>query len=288
MNLAEIEKIKFALPTKGRLKEPAIELLKKSGFSFRTSGRNLYATCTNADIVFIFVRTDDIPILVEKGVIDIGITGIDLVEEKGADLLRLKDLDFGRCRLCVAVHESLTGDDLFLLEGKTIATSFPETTRNFFADKGVNVSVVEMNGSVEVMIALNLASAIVDLVETGDSLRDNNLKVFAEILQSEAILVANRKVEKDPRVLQIIRRIEGIMVASQYSMLEYNIPAEKLKDAEKITPGIESPTISELEEEGWVAVKVMVRKKEVISVMDELEKVGATAIFETVISNCRL
>lgn len=288
MNLAEIDKIKFALPTKGRLKEPAIELLKKSGFSFRTSGRNLYATCTNADIVFIFVRTDDIPILVEKGVIDIGITGIDLVEEKGADLLRLKDLDFGRCRLCVAVHESLTGDDLFLLEEKTIATSFPETTRNFFADKGVNVSVVEMNGSVEVMIALNLASAIVDLVETGDSLRDNNLKVFAEILKSEAILVANRKVEKDPRVLQIVRRIEGIMVASQYSMLEYNIPAEKLKDAEKITPGIESPTISELEEEGWVAVKVMVLKKEVISVMDELEKVGATAIFETVISNCRL
>jgi ATP phosphoribosyltransferase len=288
MNLAEIDKIKFALPTKGRLKEPAIELLKKSGFSFRTSGRNLYATCTNADIVFIFVRTDDIPVLVEKGVIDIGITGIDLVEERGADLLRLKDLDFGRCSLCVAVHETLEGEDLALLEGKTIATSFPEMTRKFFADKNVNVSVVEMNGSVEVMIALNLASAIVDLVETGDSLRDNNLKVFAEILKSEAILVANRKVEKDPRVLQIIRRIEGIMVASQYSMLEYNIPAEKLKEAENITPGIESPTISELEEEGWFAVKVMVRKKEVIPVMDELEKVGATAIFETVISNCRL
>jgi ATP phosphoribosyltransferase len=288
MNLANTDKIKFALPTKGRLKDPAIDLMKRAGYSFRTSGRNLYATCTNAEIIFIFVRADDIPVLVEKGVVDAGITGGDLVRERSADVTELMSLGFGKCRLCVAVHDNVDSGDFNWLQGKNIATSFPTITKDYFNDKGIDITAIDMNGSVEVMIALNLASAIVDLVETGDSLRDNNLKVFSEILNSEAMLIANNNKAESDDIKNIKRRMEGILVASQYSILEYNIPLDKLHETESITPGYKSPTVSKLEDPQWVAVKVMVKKKEVVQAMDLLEKAGATAILETTLSNCRL
>ena len=155
-------------------------------------------------------------------------------------------------------------------------------------DKGVKVNVIEMNGSVEIMIALGLADAIVDIVETGDSLRDNNLKVFCDIGSYETQLVANKSLKGDERIEKIKKRIEGILIAERYSVLEYNIIEEKLKEAEKITPGFEAPTVSKLDEEGWMAVKVMVPKKDVIPAMDKLSSIGATAILETKIVNCRL
>jgi len=288
MNLAETDRIKIAIPTKGRLREPTIELLQKAGYSFRTVNRNLYATCTNADIVFIFVRSEDIPVLVDSGVVDMGITGSDLVRERNADVAEIMKLGYGRCRLCIAVHDSFPDADIPVFEGKTIATSFPTLTENFFREKGIKVRCLEMKGSVEIMIGLSLAHGIVDIVETGDSLRDNNLRVFHEIGRYETVLIANKKIADKSIIHQIRRRIEGIIVASQYSMLEYNIRETILKDAEKITPGFEAPTVARLDEEGWMAVKVMVRKNEVVNVMDSLEKLGATAIIETEVKNCRL
>jgi ATP phosphoribosyltransferase len=288
MNPWDENKIKFAIPTKGRLKDPAIELLKKSGYSFRTTGRNLYATCLNEDIIFIFVRADDIPVLVDSGVIDIGITGSDLIIERSASVEEILKLNFGKCRLCVAVRDTVQDKNLSYLNGKTIATSFPATTTDYFKNNNVNVKCIEMNGSVEIMIALNLADAIVDLVETGDSLRDNNLKIFSDIGSYQAVLVSNKKLKDDPRIARIKRRIDGILVASQYSMLEYNIKTESLKKAESIAPGFESPTVSALDEKGWAAVKVMVKKSEIVQVMDRLAEIGATAILETEILNCRL
>ena len=138
------------------------------------------------------------------------------------------------------------------------------------------------------MVGLKLAEAIVDIVETGDSLRDNDLKVFSDIGRYEATLIAQQSLAEDPRVLQVKRRIQGIMVASQYSMLEYNIREDLLREAEAITPGFESPTVSRLDQDKWLAVKGMVRKNEVVQVMDRLEELGATAIIETEILNCRL
>ena len=288
MNLTETDRIKFAIPSKGRLKDPTIELLKKAGFKFRTQGRNLYATCTNYDIVFIFIRADDIPVLVDSGVVHLGITGSDLIQERNADVSKVLPLGYGQCRLCIAIRESWTPESIKELEGKNIATSFPELTTEFFKKNDVNVNCIEMNGSVEIMIALNLAHAIVDIVETGDSLRDNNLKVFSEIGLYETTLVAHKGVAEDERIMRIKRRIEGVLVANQYSMLEYNIKEKFLKDAEKVTPGFDSPTVSRLDLEDWCAVKVMVRKSDVVQVMDRLEAVGATAIIETEITNCRL
>jgi ATP phosphoribosyltransferase len=282
------KRLRFAIPKKGRLQEPTIELLQKSGFNFRAKDRNLYATCTNEDIVFIFVRADDIPVLVENGVVDIGITGNDLVGENRSEVSEILKLGYGKCRLCVAVRDDNPMTGIKALEGKTIATSFPETTSDYFRKNGVNVSVIEMNGSVEIMVALGLADAIVDIVETGDSLRDNNLRIFSDIGTYETVLVANSKISRDNRVDQIKRRIEGVLTSRKYSILEYNIPESSLKNAELITPGYKSPTISKLDIEGWVGVKVMVEKGSVNKVMDQLEKIGATAIYETSINNCRL
>jgi ATP phosphoribosyltransferase len=281
-------RLRFAIPGKGRLREPSIELLRKAGFDFRAKDRNLYATCTNADIVFIFVRADDIPVLINCGVVDLGITGSDLIIERQAGIDTVLNLGYGKCKLCVAVRDSYEQKDLSPLNGKTIATSFPTITKNYFNSKNINVNCIEMNGSVEIMVALGLADAIVDIVETGDSLRDNNLKVLSEIGSYETVLAASSKISSDPRISQIKRRIEGILVANRFSLLEYNILENKFKEAEKIAPGYESPTVSSLEEKGWLAVKVMVEKSKVVETMDRLESLGATAIIETEVKNCRL
>jgi ATP phosphoribosyltransferase len=281
-------RLRFAIPGKGRLREPSIELLKKAGFDFRAKDRNLYATCTNADIVFIFVRADDIPVLINTGVVDLGITGSDLIIERQAEIDTIINLGYGRCKLCVAVRDNYTEKDLTPLKGKTIATSFPTITKNYFNSKNINVNCVEMKGSVEIMVALGLADAIVDIVETGDSLRDNNLKILSEIGSYETVLVASKQISSDPRVFQIKRRIEGILVANRFSLLEYNILENKFKEAEAIASGYESPTVSQLDEKGWLAVKVMVEKSKVVETMDKLESLGATAIIETEVKNCRL
>jgi ATP phosphoribosyltransferase len=263
-------------------------LLKKAGFKFRTTGRNLYATCTNYEIVFIFVRADDIPVLVESGVVDLGITGSDLIIERNANVLEILPLGYGKCRLCVAVRDGLENEPIDFLKGKTIATSFPVMTQDYFKKNKVEVNCIEMNGSVEIMISLNLAQAIVDIVETGDSLRDHNLKIFREIGVYETTLITKKENANDERIVTIRRRIEGVIVANQYSMLEYNIKESLIKEIEKITPGFNSPTISKLDKDDWCSVKVMVNKSEVVQVMDRLEAIGATAIIETEIINCRL
>ena len=288
MKITNGEKIKCAIPSKGRLSEPSIDLLHRAGYSFRTKGRNLYATCTNADIVFIFVRADDIPVLVESGVVDIGITGSDLIKERDADIKEIMSLGFGRCRLCVAVKDDFQGEDVSVFQDKTIATSFPKITTEFFREKNVSIKCIEMNGSVEIMVDLKLAEAIVDIVETGDSLRDNNLRVFCDIGSYETVLIANRDISDNAAIEQIRRRIEGILIADRYSLLEYNIREDRFKEAEKITPGFESPTVAKLDLENWLSVKVMVLKKDVASVMDALEQIGANAIIETAVRNCRL
>ncbi len=288
MSIRDTSKIRFALPNKGRLNEPACDLLRRSGYAFRLHGRNLYATCSTADIVFIFVRADDIPVLVASGVVDVGITGSDLVAERSADVATVLPLGFGRCRLCLAGPDHLPDADLAPFAKGTIATSFPRITSAFFAERQMDVRVVEMSGAVEIMIALRLADGIVDIVETGDSLRENGLKVLAEIARHESVLIAHPARAADPAIAQIRRRLEGVLVAGRYSMLEYNIPASRLKDAEAVAPGFEGPTVSPLDREGWLAVKVMVEKARVVEVMDRLEALGATAILETELRNCRL
>jgi ATP phosphoribosyltransferase len=169
-----------------------------------------------------------------------------------------------------------------------VATSFPRITRDWLAARGVTARFVELSGSVEVMIALGVADGIVDLVETGSTLAANRLRVLAEIGRYETVLVQNPRLADATLADRIVRRLEGIVIARSWSLLEYNVPRSRLADAEKITPGFNSPTVMQLEDPDWCAVRAMVRRGEAHAIMERLEVIGASAIIETQISNCRL
>ena len=217
-----------------------------------------------------------------------------LIVEKQSKAKKILDLGFGKCHLCLAVPEKTTSSDIKQFEGKTIATSFPEITRVFFNKKKIKVKIIEMSGSVEVMIALGLSDAVVDIVETGDSLKDNQLKVFEKIGTYQTSLFVKKELEHSNYdanktiIKQLKRKLEGIVLSNQYVLLEYNISTEKLSEAKKITPGFDSPTISALENQKKLAVRVMVAKDEIHKAIDQLQNIGATAILQTEILNCRL
>ncbi len=281
---------RIALPSKGRLNEPSVALLKAAGIQFRRRDRALMAQAKGLDLAMLFVRPDDIPILVAEGAADLGIVGRDLVTENGCErsVRQLLDLDFGHCRLAVAARERSGIKTVRNLKGKKVAVSMVHSARKYFRRKKIKTELLEVSGSVEIMVALGMADAIVDLVESGDTLRDNGLRVIETISESQAILIGAKKVRDNILCQLIQRRLQGVLTARQYTLLEYNIRRKALKDAERIAPGFESPTVSDLEDPRWCAVKVMVPKNRSIEIMDRLESLGATAILETSIHNCRL
>lgn len=282
------ENLRIGIPSKGRLSELACELLNQAGLHFRRQERTLFALVKQLPIDIIFLRTDDIPVLCAEGAIDLGISGSDLVEESRADVQTRMALGVGKCRLSLCVPDNQTLLSVADLQGKRIATSFPNVTKDYLARHNVQAHLVELSGSVEIMISLGVADAIVDLVETGSTLAANRLHVMTDIGSYETVLIQNKQKRHAEMAERIIRRLEGVVIARDYSLLEYNIPRTKLSLAESITPGFNSPTVSALEDVDWCSVRVMVRSKEVIEVMERLEAIGASAILETTIGNCRL
>ncbi len=280
--------LRIGLPSKGRLADISAQLLHEAGLTFRRPERSLFARCRDMPVEMTFLRTDDIPVLAAEGAIDMGITGADLVAESGASLIHRLDLGIGSCRLALCVAEESPVKEARHLAGQRIATSFPNITRTWLAQRGVEAHFVELSGSVEVMIQLGVADAIVDLVETGSTLAANRLRVIDEIGCYETVLVQNKHVRDAALADRIVRRLEGIVIARSYSLLEYNIPRSGLAAAEKITPGFNSPTVSALEDPAWCAVRAMVRRSDAHGIIERLEAIGASAIVETAISNCRL
>jgi ATP phosphoribosyltransferase len=280
--------LRIGVPSKGRLAEIAAELLKEAGLSFRRQERSLFARCRELPVDVTFLRTEDIPVLVAEGAIDMGITGSDLVAEANVALDERLRLGVGNCRLAICVPDDSPVTSPKQLAGARIATSFPHVTRTFFTGHNVETHLVCLSGSVEVMIALGVADAIVDLVETGSTLAANRLRVLGQIGQYETILVQNNDRRHADVADRVVRRLEGVVIARSYSLLEYNVLRAKLPEAEKITPGFNSPTVSALEAPAWCAVRVMVKRQEVIEIMERLETLGASAILETEIKNCRL
>ncbi len=280
--------LRVGLPSKGRLAEDAAELLMQAGLSFRRQERSLFARVSELPVDITFLRTEDIPVLCAEGAIDMGITGGDLIEEAGVDLKTRLSLDFGKCRLSVCVPEDSAFQTPADLAGCRVATSFTHVTKRFFQQFGVNIHLVPLSGSVEIMISLGVAEGIVDVVQTGSTLAANRLRILTDIDQYETVLVQNRATRQADVADRVVRRLEGVVIARGWSLLEYNVPRAKLAEAEKITPGFNSPTVSALEDPDWCAVQVMVKRKELIDVMDRLETLGATAILETRINNCRL
>jgi ATP phosphoribosyltransferase len=282
------DNLRIGIPSKGRLAEMAAELLIEAGLKFRRQERSLFARVRDMPIEVTFLRTDDIPTLCAEGAIDMGITGGDLIEETGVDLVSRLALGMGNWKLAICVPEDSNIRKPADLAGRRIATSFPRVTQTYLDRHKITAHIVELTGSVEVMIALGIADAIVDLVETGSTLAANRLMVLDELGRYEATLVQNPATKHTQLADRVVRRLEGVVIARSYSLLEYNVPEAKLREAEKITPGFESPTISKLEEAGWFSVRAMVKRSEVIEIMERLDALGATAILETTITNCRL
>jgi ATP phosphoribosyltransferase len=280
--------LRIGVPSKGRLAEVSAQLLADAGLSFRRTERSLFARCRDMPVEIAFLRTDDIPVLAAEGAIDLGITGADLVAESGVDLVQRLELGVGSCRLALCVRDDSEITDPRHLAGRRVATSFPRITRDWLAARGVTARFVELSGSVEVMIALGVADAIVDLVETGSTLAANRLRVLAEIGRYETVLVQNGSPVDRLLADRIVRRLEGIVIARSWSLLEYNVPRSRLAEAEAITPGFNSPTVMALEDPAWCAVRAMVRRHEAHGVIERLEAIGASAVIETQIANCRL
>lgn len=280
--------LRIGVPSKGRLSELATELLLQAGLHFRRQDRALFARVSGLPADITFLRTDDIPTLCAEGAIDLGITGSDLVEEAQAEVQVRMKLGVGRCRLamCVPLHGDIQSPKD--LKDKRIATSFPNTTKRFLDGHGAPVHLVQLNGSVEVMISLGVADAIVDLVETGSTLAANQLRILDVLGEYETVLIQSPKCRDNVTADRIVRRLEGVVIARDYSLLEYNVPRAQLAAAEAITPGFTSPTVNSLEDPEWCAVRAMVKRKEVIAIMEQLESLGATAILEFSINNCRI
>jgi ATP phosphoribosyltransferase len=283
--------LRIGVPSKGRLSELACDLLQQAGLSFRRQDRSLFARVREMAVDITFLRTDDIPVLCAEGAIDMGITGSDLVVESQVDVETRLELGVGKCRLAICVPEDSPVQEVRQLNGLRIASTFPRTTQQYLNAHHADVHLVRLSGSVEIMVTLGVADAIVDLVETGSTLAANRLRVIDEIGQYQTILIQNAGIIEPPhRELadRVVRRLEGVVIARDYSLLEYNIPRDQLAEAEKITPGFNSPTVNALEDQKWCAVRVMVRRRDVIDVMERLEAIGASAVLETKINNCRL
>ena len=278
-----------AVPNKGALSERAVSLLSEAGYRCTRSGRELIVKDQENDVNFVFLRPRDIAVYVGKGVLDAGITGRDLTTDSNAPVVEIMPLEFGRSRFCFAAPagSGMTPQDL---DGKRIATSYPELLRKNLEKMGIRAEIVKLDGAVEISVKLGVADAIADVVESGRTLVEAGLAVIGEpMLKSEAVLIArSREIADSPDVRILMGRIKGILLADTYAMIEYDIPRAQLAAVCAITPGIESPTVAPLSNPDWVAVKSMIRRQDSNRIMDELYAVGARGIIVTEIRSCRI
>jgi len=283
---------KFAIPKKGRLFKKVNELLQGSGIEYHREDRLDVAICKNLPITLVFLPASDIAKYVGDGNVDIGITGTDIVEESNVKVDKVMDLGFGSCKLCVQAPVLDQVTDVSTLAGGRIVTSFPHLTEKFFAPmdaaKGVKTKVTEVSGSVEAACGLGLADAVVDLVETGTTMRAAGLEVVGEVLSTESILISNVNSKHEDTVKLIKRRIEGYMLAKKFVMISYNVHNDLLDAALKLTPGKKSPNITSLQNSKFKAVTSLVNNKEQNAKMDELHDLGATDILTFALSNTRM
>jgi ATP phosphoribosyltransferase len=281
--------LRIAVPNKGSLSEPASAMLHEAGYQQRKDRRELVLVDSENDVEFFFLRPRDIAIYVGSGRLDIGITGRDLLLDSGAAAEEILQLGFARSTFRYATTPG-TATGVKEFGGMTIATSYPGVVRQHLADNDVDASVVRLDGAVETSIQLGVAKIIADVVETGTTLRNAGLEIIGEpILESEAVVIRRTGVDRDePKVQQFLRRLQGVLVARRYVMMDYDIRVEQVEKAIAVTPGLESPTVSPLHHEGWVAVRAMVPSREAQRIMDELYDLGARAILTTGIHACRL
>ncbi len=280
--------LRVAVPNKGALSESAAEILSEAGYRRRSDSKDLTVLDPANGVEFFFLRPKDIAIYVGSGQLDLGITGRDLALDSGAAVEERLALGFGRStfRYAAPAGKEWAPEDL---GGLRIATSYPNLVRRDLAARGLEATVIRLDGAVEISIQLGVADAIADVVESGRSLRQNNLVAFGESLcDSEGVLIERAGTPgTDSARKQLIARVQGVVFAQQYLMLDYDCPKSILDEAVKITPGIESPTLAPMVDDNWVAVRAMVSRKVHNNVMDQLAELGAKAILASDIRSCR-
>ena len=278
--------LRIAVPNKGSLADAAVEILKEAGYRQRVDARDLVLIDPENNVEFYYLRPRDIAIYVGSGELEAGITGRDLLIDSGAAAEEILNLGFGGStfRFAGSTDRDWKVSDL---AGKRIATAYPGLVEAHLAELKISAQVVRLDGAVESSVRLGVADVIADVVSTGNTLRQAGLKIFGEpILQSEAVLIKNA-VQADGLEI-LIRRLQGVVTARRYVLLDYDIPKSALDAACELTPGLESPTISPLQKSDWVAVRAMVPRKETNAVMDDLWAIGARGILVTDIHACRL
>ncbi|HWJ08658.1 MAG TPA: ATP phosphoribosyltransferase [Nocardioides sp.] len=279
--------LKIAVPNKGALSESASTMLREAGYAQRSDAKQLTKIDPDNGVEFFYLRPRDIALYVGEGTLDAGITGRDLLLDSNATATEALQLGFGRSKFRFAARPG-TASSVADLAGKRIATSYDGVVKRHLADQGIEASVVRLDGAVETSIQLGVADVIADVVETGSTLRAAGLEVFGDvILESEGVMITRDGA--DGTALEVFtRRLQSVLVARAYVMMDYDIRAEKVEQAIALTPGIESPTVSPLHREGWVAVRSMVQRSSAQRVMDELYALGARAILTTDIHACRM
>ncbi|MDO5729135.1 MAG: ATP phosphoribosyltransferase [Actinomycetaceae bacterium] len=280
--------LRIAVPNKGSLSDPAVSMLLEAGYRARRRGRELVIADPTNDVEIFFLRPRDIAVYVGQGTVHVGITGRDLLLDSGVGAIECQALGFARSKFRFAAPQG-TMTALEDIDGKRVASSYDVLVRDFLKAHNVNAEVVHLDGAVESSIQLGVSDLIADVVETGSTLRAAGLEVFGPILlESEAVLITREELLTDSRIMILQRRLEGVMVAHSYVLVDYNVHERDLDAALKITPGFDSPTISPLADPAWIAVRSMVKAKEINSVMDQLHAEGARGIIVTSLVASRL
>ncbi len=274
--------MRIAVPNKGRLHEPTIELLERAGLHIENGAdRKLYAETVDPDVTVLFARAADIPEYVHDGAAEMGITGLDQVRESGRELAELLDLAFGRCRLVLAAPEDGDITSPEDLADKTVATEFPRITRTYFDDRGIEPSIVEVTGATELTPHVEMADAIVDITSTGTTLAVNRLAILDEVLSSSVRLFARPDVVDDEKVQQVTTALSSVLAASGKRYLMMNVASEDLDAVRDVIPGMGGPTVMDIAGTDDVAVHVVVDEREVFEVITDLKSVGASDILVT-------
>lgn len=280
--------LRVAVPNKGALAGPAAEMLAEAGYRGRHESRDLTVLDPTNDVEFFFLRPKDIPIYVGSGELDLGITGRDLAMDSGARVAERLALGFGTSTFRYAAPAGRTWE-VSDLDGKRLATSYPRLVTDDLEKRGISAEVIRLDGAVEISVQLGVADAVADVVGSGRTLRQHNLVAFGSpICESEAVLLYGAAADGSPAKDQLAARLQGVVFAQQYMMLDYDCPKALLDEAVTVTPGLESPTVAPLADPEWVAVRAMVPRNDANLVMDRLSALGAKAVLASDIRSCRL
>ena len=280
--------IKIAVPNKGSLSEMAVKILSEAGYKSRGMTKALNIVDEANGVEFFFLRPKDIAIYVAKGLLDLGITGRDLAADSRVKVQELLPLGFGSStfRYAAPQGQNWPVEDL---DGKRIATSYPNVVRDYLTERGMKAEVIRLDGAVEISIKLGVADVIADVVSTGNTLRQHGLEPFGEpLIDSEAVVIKRVDTDVTEEEQVVLKRIQGILNAYNYLMIDYNIHEDNLDAATDITPGLTGPTVSPLARENWVAARAMVPKKLANQLMDDLSKLGAEAILASELRIARI